>query len=334
MAELVYATDLKSVGLTTLRVQVPLRPPRKYALHIACIFIYMLYVAYNSIMSKQSDLTEFKKVHQRRQSYRIYREYRDKHRPHIFKIFTLLLTVMLGVLAAMILLARSNTMHGSSTKFSGDFVLSAPIAVDDLQGLKMVALTFDDGPDPYNTEPLLDVLKREKVTATFFVLGSRVNRYGHITRRAYLEGHQIASHTTNHKNLTKLSSADRQVEINYTISAIERTIGVRPTAMRPPYGSWDRDVLDRAGMPLVLWSIDTEDWRSRDAERIYQHVMANVRDGSIILFHDIYATTVHAVTRIIPALKEQGYAVVTVNRLLMTRGGSFAPGNYYRHLYP
>jgi peptidoglycan/xylan/chitin deacetylase (PgdA/CDA1 family) len=278
------------------------------------------------------DLTEFQQVHQRRQDYRLYQEYLNKHRPRVFKVMILLLAITLGVASLMIILARTNVVSESSIKASS-FVLPTPVAIDNLQGQKLVALTFDDGPDP-NTGALLDILKKEKVTATFFVLGMRVAKYGDTTRRAYQEGHQIASHTYNHKNLTKLSPPARRSEINGTIAAIERTIGAKPTVMRPPYGAWNGGVLTDAGMPLVLWSIDTEDWKDRNADRIYAHVMANVRDGSIILFHDTYATSVEAVAKLIPALKAEGYAIVTVNRLIMARDGSFAPGNYYRHLYP
>jgi peptidoglycan/xylan/chitin deacetylase (PgdA/CDA1 family) len=277
------------------------------------------------------DLTEFQKIHQRRQNYHIYQKYRETI-TNVLKASVLLLVAITIFLSMMLIFARDNARLESSPE-TRILALPPPIAVDNLKDQKLVALTFDDGPDP-NTNTLLDILKKEKASATFFVLGMRIDRYGDITRRAYQEGHQIASHTYFHKDLTKLHPGQRQAEIDGTIAAIERTTGAKPTVMRPPYGSWNADVMSAAGMPLILWSIDTEDWKYRDSERIYQHVMANVRDGSIILFHDVYATTVQAVAKIIPALKSQGYAIVTVNRLMMTRGGSFAPGHNYRHLYP
>ncbi|MDR1300457.1 MAG: polysaccharide deacetylase family protein [Candidatus Nomurabacteria bacterium] len=204
-----------------------------------------------------------------------------------------------------------------------------PVDTGDLNGKKLVALTFDDGPHPTNTNVLLDTLRREKVNATFFVLGSRVEYYGDVVRRAYEQGNQIASHTTNHKSLTGLSPAERQFEINSTITAIEKTIGVRPTVMRPPYGAFDDAVRADAGMPLVLWSVDPEDWRYLNADTVYGNVMSHVADGSIVLLHDIHATSVQAAARIIPDLKSQGYTLVTIDQLIKTRGGDYTPGRVY-----
>jgi peptidoglycan/xylan/chitin deacetylase (PgdA/CDA1 family) len=203
-----------------------------------------------------------------------------------------------------------------------------------LAGKKLVALTFDDGPHPTNTSNLLDILKQEDVQATFFVLGTRVDYYGDIVRRAYQDGHQIASHTRNHKDLTKLSAADRGREINSTIASIEGTIGVKPTAMRPPYGALNEAVKADAGMALVLWSVDPEDWKYRDADTVYNHVMSRTRDGSIVLLHDIHATTVQAAAKIVPALKAEGYTMVTVDQLIKARGGNLNPGTVYRSMYP
>ncbi|MCL2451508.1 polysaccharide deacetylase family protein [Candidatus Saccharibacteria bacterium] len=280
--------------------------------------------------NNSSDPARFRSTRKNRRYKRVYQEYRNKHRPRVFKIATLALVVMLGVLAVVITPTRHSATPKSPT---AALELSAPIAIEDLKNYKLVALTFDDGPDP-NTIALLDVLKKEKVVATFFVLGARVDRYSEIVEREYREGHQVASHTTNHKDLTKLSSAARQAEITSTAAAIERVTGAKPTVMRPPYGAWNAGVLNEAGTPLILWSIDPKDWEYRDPDRIYQHVMANVRDGSIILLHDVYGTSVETAAKIIPALKEQGYILVTVDRLIMTRGGSFEAGNQYRHLYP
>jgi peptidoglycan/xylan/chitin deacetylase (PgdA/CDA1 family) len=209
-----------------------------------------------------------------------------------------------------------------------------PVDISGLAGKKLVALTFDDGPHPTNTKTLLDNLKQENAKATFFVLGTRVDYYGDIVRRAYQEGHEIASHTRNHKDLTKLSTADRQFEINSTISSIEKTIGARPTVMRPPYGAQNAAVKADAGMPLILWSIDPEDWKYRNANTVYNHVMSHVRDGSIILLHDIHATTIQAAARIVPALKAQGYTLVTVDQLIRARGGDLTPGKVYTSMYP
>jgi peptidoglycan/xylan/chitin deacetylase (PgdA/CDA1 family) len=207
-----------------------------------------------------------------------------------------------------------------------------PIDTGDLTGKKLIALTFDDGPHQANTSALLDTLEREKVNATFFVLGSRVEYYGDVVRRAYQQGNQIASHTTNHKSLPNLSPAERQFEINSTIATIEKTISVRPTVMRPPYGAFDDTVRADAGMPLVLWSVDPEDWKYRDAGIVYNNVMSHVRDGAIVLLHDIHATSIQAAARIIPDLKSQGYTLITVDQLIKTRGGDHTSGRVYHSL--
>jgi peptidoglycan/xylan/chitin deacetylase (PgdA/CDA1 family) len=210
----------------------------------------------------------------------------------------------------------------------------SPTDVSGLIGKKLVALTFDDGPHPTGTPTLLDTLKHENAKATFFVLGARVDYYADVVRRAYQEGHQIASHTFNHKDLTKLAPADRQFEINATIASIEKTIGARPTAMRPPYGALNDAVIADAGMSLALWSVDPEDWRYRDAGAVYNHVISHVRDGSIVLLHDIHPTTVQAAASIIPALKTQGYTLVTLEQLVRARGGDMAAGRVYSAMYP
>jgi peptidoglycan/xylan/chitin deacetylase (PgdA/CDA1 family) len=207
-----------------------------------------------------------------------------------------------------------------------------PIDTGNLTGKKLVALTFDDGPHQDNTNALLDILGQENVNVTFFVLGSRVEYYGDVVRRAYQQGNQIASHTTNHKSLIGLTPADRQFEINSTITAIERTIGTRPTVMRPPNGTFDDAVMADAGMPLILWSVDPQDWKYINADTVYNNVMSHVFDGSIIILHDIYATTVQAAARIIPDLKSQDYVLVTVDKLIETRGGDYTPGRTYYSL--
>jgi peptidoglycan/xylan/chitin deacetylase (PgdA/CDA1 family) len=196
-----------------------------------------------------------------------------------------------------------------------------------------VALTFDDGPHPQHTSNLLEILDKENVHATFFMLGARVEYYKDITKTAYEKGHQVASHTYNHKDLTRISDATRLDEINNTISVFKNTLGVSPTMMRPPYGAFNDAVKQEANMPLALWSVDTRDWESRNADKVYNQAISNVRDGSIILMHDIYGSTVQAAARIISELKRQGYTLVTVEQLVLARGGTLEPGRVYYSMY-
>lgn len=185
---------------------------------------------------------------------------------------------------------------------------------------KLIALTFDDGPSKELTPGLLDILKKEDVKVTFFALGSSIQSHPDIVKRAAQEGHQIASHTFNHKSLTKLSSNELDKEISDTAALIRQHTGLEAAAMRPPYGDFNDAVLQAAGMPVVLWTIDPMDWKFRDADIIYQNVVNAANDGDIILLHDIHSESIKAAAKIIPALKANGFRFVTVDELMAFRG--------------
>ena len=201
--------------------------------------------------------------------------------------------------------------------------------IDELDGQKLIALTFDDGPHLELTPWLLDFLWEQDVRATFFVLGCNVEEAPDILRRAAAEGHQIGNHTYHHKDLTTLSPERRRTEINSGAALIESLTGRRPTVMRPPYGEYNRTVQDEADTPLVFWSIDPADWRTRDADETVRHVMERAQDGDILLLHDLYEETVEAAIKLIPALRAQGFVFVTVDQLLAVRGEA-APGEAVR----
>jgi peptidoglycan/xylan/chitin deacetylase (PgdA/CDA1 family) len=165
------------------------------------------------------------------------------------------------------------------------------------------------------------------------VLGSRAAKYPNVISRAYEEGHQIASHTYNHKDLTKLNASGLEFEIQATNEAIYSAIGKYPSAMRPPYGARNSTVISAAGVPVVLWSVDPLDWKYRDSATVHQNVISRVEDGSIVLMHDIHATTVGAVQAIIDSLRAGGYELVTVEELMAVRGGAEA-GKVYTKFVP
>ncbi len=185
---------------------------------------------------------------------------------------------------------------------------------------KLVALTFDDGPSPETTLRLLSILKKENVPATFFVLGNRVQFYPEIVRKAYQEGHQIGSHTYNHLNLPELPIEEAQKEINMTRDIIKQTIGKDPEGTRPPYGATTPQITTIVNNPVIQWSVDSLDWESKNADSIEQTVLSEVYDGSIILMHDIYDSSVDGAQKVITDLKKQGYTFVTVNQLIESRG--------------
>jgi len=183
------------------------------------------------------------------------------------------------------------------------------------EGTKMVALTFDDGPSN-NTNTILDVLEQFDAKATFFVVGSRVPSYSSQLKRESDMGCEIGSHTYNHSYLTKLSVEEMQKEIDDTNKIVAQVTGHETTCIRPPGGFYNSDVIQRINCPIVMWDIDTLDWKSRNAESVANIATSNIKDGDIILMHDLYASTAEAVKSIVPALISQGFKIVTVSELL------------------
>lgn len=195
----------------------------------------------------------------------------------------------------------------------------------------MVALTFDDGPSAY-TERILDLLEQHNGRATFFVVGSRVRYYRNTIARASDLGNEIANHSWSHPNLTLLSESAVRREIQSTSDAIESVIGFSPPLMRPPYGhsnSRVQSIAGEMGYSIIKWDLDTLDWQHRNPDRTYNVIMTGVRDGSIILLHDLHGPTATAMERVIPALTNRGYQLVTVSELLKHSNGNMIPGRTY-----
>ena len=192
----------------------------------------------------------------------------------------------------------------------------------------MVALTYDDGPSRFTTE-ILDVLGQYNSAATFFVVGERVNAYANAVKRAYEMGCEIGNHTYSHKSLTGIGAVMIQSQLAMTNTAVAHLTGVSPVVMRPPGGGYNRTVQQAAGMPLILWSIDTLDWRTRNAAATRAEVLSHVKDGDIVLMHDLYGPTAAASRSIVPELIGRGYQLVTVSELAQCRGG-MSNGSVYR----
>lgn len=182
----------------------------------------------------------------------------------------------------------------------------------------MVALTFDDGPNRY-TDDLLDALLEHQASATFFVLGSMVERFPKTVQRMVLEGNEIGNHTMNHKQLSKCSPSEIDEEISKAQMMIESITHIEPSLLRPPYGEKSDFITQVWQNDVVFWDIDTRDWASKDVKKIIDVVMSEVRDGAIILLHDIYPTSVQAAIELIPLLQEEGYQLVTVSQLIEHR---------------
>lgn len=204
---------------------------------------------------------------------------------------------------------------------------------------KMVALTFDDGPSMPHTDKILDLLTANGAKATFFVVGQRVADYADVLRRAEAQGCQIGNHTFDHKTLTALSAQNIRTQIEKTDDAVRDTLGVAPKILRAPGGSVNSKVRAAADKPIVLWSIDTEDWRfggkagrntPANRDQVIRAATENAQDGDIILMHDLYAMTAQCCETIIPRLREAGFELVTVDELMRAKKIKMEKGAVYR----
>lgn len=201
---------------------------------------------------------------------------------------------------------------------------------------RLVALTFDDGPNNTLTVAILDALKERNVRATFFLLGSQVVRHPEVVVRMYEEGHLIGNHSTNHPTLTRLSRQRIFDELEETSSAIEAITGSRPSVLRPPYGISNavvQEIARELEMSVILWSVDPRDWRYRDAVTVREHVLNHVNDGSVVLLHDIWQSSVDATIMIIDILLERGYTLVTVEELFERNAMVLEAGEVYHSPY-
>lgn len=181
--------------------------------------------------------------------------------------------------------------------------------------MKQVALTFDDGPDPKVTPQILATLAKYDAKATFFMLGSRVEFYPDIAKEILNAGHELGNHTWTHANLTNMSTEAIKNEVSRTSDIIEQATGQLPSVFRPPYGASNDNLLNILDLPVVLWNLDTLDWKYRDRAQLLSSVKSNVHDGSTILMHDIHLSTAQGLDSVLAFLKNEGYEFVTVSEL-------------------
>ena len=193
---------------------------------------------------------------------------------------------------------------------------------------KMVALTFDDGPN-HNTSNIIDALNKYNAKATFFVLGNRIKGREDILLKMDKSGMEIGNHTYSHLLLTKYDDDKIRKEIMATNDLISGVIGKDVRLFRPSYGSVNSRIKRISNMPIIIWDIDTLDWKSHNSKKITSRVVNKVRDGDIILMHDIYSATYNAVLNIIPILRDMGYEFVTVDELFYYKGISLENGKVY-----
>ena len=184
---------------------------------------------------------------------------------------------------------------------------------------KVVALTFDDGPNPATTNQALDTLSKYGIKATFFVLGKNVSGNEEILKRMKADGHVIGNHSWSHPVLSKLSLDDAKKQITDTEDALTKVLGSSSKLMRPPYGAITDDIRNSLDLSFIMWDVDSLDWKSKNEAAILTEIQREVKNGSIILMHDIHAETVNTLPKVIDYLKGKGYDFVTVPDLLDSR---------------
>ena len=195
----------------------------------------------------------------------------------------------------------------------------------------MIALTFDDGPGKYSRK-FADLLAQYNGHGTFFVLGMNVSTFAESLKYVYDMGNEIGSHTMRHKNLNKLTEAEIKKEITDASDAIYKAIGAYPTLVRTPYGNANEKVFSVLQSPMIKWNVDTEDWKSLNAQAVKTEIVKNIKDGDIVLMHEIYESTYEGLALALEELSRQGYQFVTVSELMRYRG--ITPENKIYHSFP
>ena len=258
------------------------------------------------------------------------------------------------VLAAAMLLSACGVKDDSKTTAAGTSSAGEPAMTEEpateepttakpkySPSDKLIALTFDDGPRSSTTNRVLDLLERSGGVATFFLVGYNIPDNAEVIKRAAAMGCSIGNHTKDHKILTKCSADTIKAQVN-GVNSLLRDMGIEPTLFRAPGGAF-KGVKDQIGMPLIQWSIDTEDWKFKDAShkgrsaeertadlnRIADMVFSQAKGGSIVLMHDIYDFTADLCEMVIPGLVERGFKLVTVDQLFEAYGEKLENGVVY-----
>ena len=208
---------------------------------------------------------------------------------------------------------------------------------------KRVALTFDDGPGGAVTSHILDTLQKAGGRATFFCLGDRAEQYQGILKRMAAQGCEVASHSHAHERLTRLGNGALCEDLERAAASLEEFSGMAPKLLRPPFGAVSDRMLGCATLPVILWSIDSEDWRYCEQQRkdrseqqrgedflmVVNSVLDYVQDGDIVLMHDLYTFTQDVADAVIAELHHQGWQLVTVSELFKAKGIVPEPGVIY-----
>ncbi len=199
-----------------------------------------------------------------------------------------------------------------------------------LEEERYIALTFDDGPRSGTTDRLLDGLRQRGASATFFLVGEQAAANPALVQRMQAEGHQVGNHTWSHVRLEGMDAAPALAEIQRTDEYLQQLLGEGDYWLRPPYGLIGEQLEPQVPVPMVKWSVDPRDWESRNTQAVVRAVLRDAKPNSIVLLHDIYATSVEAALQVVDALQKEGYWFVTVEELLRLNGVTPQAGALYR----
>ena len=197
---------------------------------------------------------------------------------------------------------------------------------------KAIALTFDDGPNGKMTERLIKVFQENKMHATFFMVGSRMESSPSILLDVLNAGNEIGGHSYNHKNLVRLTKEEIKEDERKTKEIYKKITGKELTLLRPPYGNVNETMKQNMDFVFVNWNIDTEDWRYKNKDHVYDSIINTVEDGDIILMHDLYESTIEAVEKLLPELYSRGFQVVTISELANLKGVNLENKKVYRQI--
>ncbi len=192
-----------------------------------------------------------------------------------------------------------------------------------------IAFTFDDGPSFYTLQ-VADVLEAYGANATFFMVGTNIKNHNNVVHELHDRGFELGNHTTDHSQLTRYSCESIKTKVHGVNDLIKGIVNEDINLIRPPYGSVNEKVKSCIDMSFILWDVDSRDWESRNKNKIYGEVMPNIKDGSIVLFHDLYESTLESVKEIIPLLIEGGYQIVSVSELFELKEYKLENNTVYR----
>lgn len=302
----------------------------------------------------EQDTGELRSLKERSQQQSIYRKQEVRNKLIFLNSAIALIVIMIVLIAKVVSLQQPDSPKTETTSTSGEkpskndtkkkevaTATPAPSAAAASVGSErwirknldknkpMVALTFDDGPYTPVTKKILATMEKNQSRATFFWVGNRIPKYESVVKQAYNQGFQIASHTYGHVTLTKLKKAKSiRAQVNLANKEVYKVIGCNTTALRPPGGAVNSKVRKNVNVPMICWDIDSEDWKSRNVKKILRRCKS-IRDGDIILMHDLYPTTAKAVEKLVPKLRKQGFQLVTIDELFYYKGITLQSGKVY-----